>query len=327
MKTSSTGKLGYSGEEPDKEDLLSSFNELDELVDIDIEDIVSLGSVSMKDSSNIDPTDWEIIAREVVNALNREYDGVLITHGTDSMHYTSAALSFMLKGCTKTVALTGSQIAVGREGSDAPKNVYDAAKVAAYGNFGICIVFGSKIIKGTRARKTSASDTDAFDSFCSPLLGSTKEIHISDPQNKRKMCNQIKLDAKIESKVGYIKIFPGMKPEILDWYIDRGYKGIIIEGLGAGHANTITNGLSFLPGVQRATESGIPVFMCTQCNRGAVDLRYEVGEKLREAGVVGLGDMLSEVAIVKLMYVTGHYVDPEKIRSAMLENMAGEITI
>ena len=75
MKTSSTGKLGYSGQEPDKEDLLSSFNELDELVDIDIEDIVSLGSVSMKDSSNIDPTDWEIIAREVVNALNREYDG------------------------------------------------------------------------------------------------------------------------------------------------------------------------------------------------------------------------------------------------------------
>ena len=99
---------------------------------------------------------------------------VLITHGTDITYHTSAALSFMLKGCTKTVALTGSQIAVGREGSDAPKNVYDAAGLQPTAISEYALYLAQKIIKGTRAMKTSASDTDAFDSFCSPLLGSTK---------------------------------------------------------------------------------------------------------------------------------------------------------
>jgi glutamyl-tRNA(Gln) amidotransferase subunit D len=325
MKTNSTGQLSYADEEIDKDDLLARFKELHSLVDINSDDIVNLGSVSRKDSSNIDPSDWEKIAKEAADSLNRGYDGVLITHGTDSMHYTSAALSFMLKGFTKTIALTGSQIAVDEENSDAPKNIYDAANAAAYGRFGVCIVFASKIIRGTRARKTSSKAIDAFDSFCAPLLGSINDIPTQHQQEK--LQEKIEIDAKMQKKVGYIKVFPGINPDILDWYIDCDYKGIIIEGLGAGHANTDTNGLSFVPGAKRAKEAGVPVFMCTQCNGGKVDLRYEVGAKLHDAGVVGLGDMLPEVAITKLMYVTGQYKDAEIIKTAMLQNMAGEINL
>ncbi|MCL2477600.1 asparaginase [Candidatus Bathycorpusculum sp.] len=326
MQKSSTGKLTYLNNDGlEKEKILKRFENLQEFVDITADDIVNLGTISKKDSSNLDPNDWKTIATEVADSLNK-YDGVLITHGTDTMQYTSAALSFMIRNPRKTIAITGSQIDANNTKTDADKNLYDAARVAAYGDFGVCIVFSSKIIKGTRAKKTSATEIDAFESFCSPLLGKTESIQI-EHNVVRNEYREVIADTKLDTRVGHIKVFPGMNPEILECYVNKGYRGIILEGFGSGHVNVVDQKYSWLNNVVKAEKAGIPVFICTQCNRGAVDLRYEVGEKLSLAGAVGLGDMLPEVAVIKLMHVLGHYKDPVEIKKAMIENFAGEINL
>jgi L-asparaginase type I len=327
MKPSASGQFSYlNGGELEKEKLLNRFERLQEFVDIGIDDIKNLGAISEIDSSNIVPSNWVTIAKEAAAALN-SYDGVLITHGTDTMHYTSAALSFMIKNSSKTIAITGSQIAASEPNTDADKNLYDAVKVAASSNYGVCIVFASKIIRGTRAKKTSSVEFDAFESFCSPLLGKTGEIQV-----QMKSCGnmiprkRITSDSKLDTRVGHIKVFPGINPRIIKWYVEKEYKGIVIEGFGSGHANVDSEQYSFLPYIKDAKKNGVPVFICTQCNRGTVDLRlYDVGKKLKEAGAVGLGDMLPEVAVIKLMHVLAHHKNLNDIEDAMVKNLAAEI--
>ncbi|MCW4000862.1 MAG: asparaginase [Candidatus Bathyarchaeota archaeon] len=301
------------------EKLRRYFPGLDNTVDLTEDDVIKVKKTVDKDSSNLTPKDWAKIASETAAALNRGYDGVLITHGTDSMHYTSAALSFMLKGLDRTVALTGAQRPAGTVDSDAPRNVLDAARMAADGEVGVYIAFGGCFIRGVRARKVDTEKDAAFEEF---------NGHDGfKPPKKDKPYRKVECDSAMDFKVGYIKAYPGLNPEILDWYIDQSYRGIVIEGLGAGHVNSQDKACSFLPALRRAKEADIPVFMCTQCSSGAVKLVYDVGLKLAQAGVVGLGDMLGEVAVVKLMHAAAHYRTAGEIVDAMKNNMAGEIGV
>lgn len=312
-------KTGLYRPAENKGELINTFPKIFEMVDVD--------SISLfdKDSSDVVPNDWREIAKATVEPL-KKYDGVVITHGTDTMHYTSAALSFMLKNLCKPVVLTGSQIPSGEPNSDAFRNLYDACKVAGYSNVqDVCIVFNSKIIKGNRARKLRTKEADAFESINYPLLGTLDDSSKFTRRPYAKESNKIQADTKLNERVGYIRAFPGMDPEIIDWFVKEKYKGIVIEGFGSGHANTKEN--SCVSSIGNATKKGVPVFLCTQCTYGKVELKYDVGRKLKEAGAVGLGDILPEVAVVKLMYVTGHYTDPETVRKKMTQNIAGEMTL
>jgi len=286
---------------------------------------VSVRTLFLKDSSDMTPDDWKRIATETAETI-RKYDGVVITHGTDTMGYTAAALSFMLKDLGKPVVLTGAQIPISEKNSDGIQNLLDSIYTAIHGDFrDVVVVFNSKIYKGTRVKKVRIWEKDAFISPNFPVIGTVRAkegivLNVKLPKRDEKKITWA--DTKLERKIGYIKVFPGMDPSIIKWYIENEYKGIIIEGFGAGHVNTN----SFLPYIKKAIDEDIPVFMTSQCIYGEVKFKYEVGRKLEEIGVVSLRDMLPETAVVKLMYVAAHESDPEKIKKLMLTPIAGEIS-
>jgi len=321
VEDQSTGKMRPARKQDEIDQVLSKANlpQLSGIADIDISNIMN------KDSSDMVPDDWKKIARSIYDNKD-DYDGFLVTHGTDTLHYTAAALSFMLQNLNKPIVLTGAQIALTKPGSDAPKNLCDAAALASYKGFNdVSIVFNGNVIRGTRAKKVSTTSLDAFASYNHPLLGTVKDTKVSLTNYTPRPIGEPTIETTLDQKVGHLKIFPGMNPEIVDWYVENGYSGLIIEGFGSGNANTEEN--SFVPCIKKATDYEIPVFICTQCNDGKVSFAYEVGDKLAKVGAIGLYDMLPEVAVVKLMYAAGKTEYPGRLVNIMTTPLAGEMTV
>ncbi len=283
-------------------------------------------------SEDMTPKLWERIAREVAKQIESGADGVVIAHGTDTMGYTAAALSFALRDLPVPVVLVGAQRSSDRPSSDAAMNLISSVRVAGYAPFAEVVVtmHGSTsdsyclVHRGTRVRKCHTSRRDAFRSInVKPLAKVEKDriIMLTKNYRKRDKNRELVLMARFDEKVQLIKTFPGMSPEIIDILIDKGYHGIVLEGTGLGHAPRY-----ILPSIRRAIEEGIIVVMTSQCIWGRINMNvYRRGVELLKMGVIPGEDMLPETALVKLMWVLAQTRDPEEVRKMMLTNIAGEI--
>ncbi len=281
-------------------------------------------------SENMTPQNWIELAREVYDSIKKGYDGIIITHGTDTMHYTASALAFMLR-TPVPVVLVGAQRSSDRPSSDAAMNLFCAAK-AATSDLGevVVVMHGTTsddfcyIHRGVKVRKCHTSRRDAFKSINFPPLGRVDYPYGSITwfveERFRRNERQLELRDKLEDKVVLIKFFPGMKPDILDYYYDNGYRGFVLEGTGLGHVST-----TWIDTIKRIAEDSL-VVMTSQCLWGRIcDRVYDTGRYLLKAGVIEGEDMLPEVALVKVMWLLGNY-DLEEAKRLVKVNLVGEIT-
>lgn len=277
------------------------------------------------DSTLIQPEDWEIIAREVFRA-REEYDGVVITHGTDTLAYTSSMLTFMLPGIDIPVVLTGSMRPITEERSDAPRNLRTAISFALTGVPGVFVAFNDKIMLGVRASKVRALGINAFQSVNYPDVAYVKgkEVYYNIPPSSFVPKDEPGLEVHHEPRVAFIRLLPGMEPSFLDGLVFSGCKGLIIEGYGAGGLPYRRRNI-----LEKVGELAkrIPIVMTTQALYDGVDLnKYEVGRKALKAGVIPAKDMTKEATVTKLMWALGKTQNIEEIRETMLRNIAGEIS-
>jgi glutamyl-tRNA(Gln) amidotransferase subunit D len=285
-------------------------------------------------SENLRPDHWTKIAKETAKHLT-ESEGVVIAHGTDTMGYTAAALSFALQDLPHPVILTGSQRSSDRPSSDAALNLTGAVIAASKGPFAEVVVAMHRNIDdvsialhpGTQVRKTHTSRRDAFKTINADLLGEVKNREVQmlvdeSAYRHRDKKRQLRLQPKFDSKVALVKTTPGMKTDYIDTLIDKKFHGIVIEGTGLGHVPE-----KIFPAIERAHEAEIPVVMTSQCIWGRVQMRvYRTGVELVQRGVIPAEDMIPETAYVKLMWVLAETQDQTKVRELMLQNIAGEIT-
>jgi glutamyl-tRNA(Gln) amidotransferase subunit D len=288
----------------------------------------------------MDFKDWEKIARVAEKLLNdNNIQGVIITHGTDFLHYTSSALSFMLGNLNKPVVLTYSQRSIDRASSDANLNLQCSAEVAGLTDIAEVVLVGHAnsednfcyVMPGTKVRKMHSSRRDAFKVINGKPLAKVfpeKGIEILNNFNKRNNGKKAKADVKFEEKVALIKFYPGQSSDILNYYLKNKYKGIVIEMSGLGHVSTSRSRNNWVKSIKEVISKGVAVCATSQCINGRVDpLVYSNGRDILETGVIYLEDMLSETALVKLGWVLGHAdwaKSKIKIKEKMLENMHGE---
>jgi glutamyl-tRNA(Gln) amidotransferase subunit D len=290
-----------------------------------------------KMSEDMNHEDWQEIAKDVAKKLNSGERGVIVTHGTDFLHFTSAALSFFLRNLGKPVVLVGSQRSPDRGSSDANMNLVCGAIVATshMAEVGICM-HGSMsddyclFSRGTKVRKMHASRRDAFRPINEPPLAKVWPDGRMEYPNKnvRKRTDEaVELDVAFEPRVALLKAYPGSDPTIMDYLVSKGYKGFIVEAGALGHVPTNGKG-SWIPTVKKLTKDGIPVACATQTIFGRInpDVYTNLRMLYREAGAIPLEDMLSETAYIKLGWVLGHTKDLVEVRKMMLTNYAGEIT-
>ncbi|MCK5624463.1 Glu-tRNA(Gln) amidotransferase subunit GatD [Candidatus Pacearchaeota archaeon] len=286
----------------------------------------------MKGSENMDSKDWKKIAKVAEKLLNNQnIKGVIITHGTDSLHYSSAALSFFLGKLNKPVVLTYAQRSIDRASSDANLNLQCAA-LAAISDIAEVMLVGHAstnddfcyAMSGTKVRKLHTSKRDAFKvvnskPFAKISLDTITKISDYNVRNK----NKVKIDLKFEDKVALLKFYPGQDPEILDYYVKKKYKGIIIEMIGLGHVSTKEATVSWTKKLKEVIDKGLIVCGVAQAIYGRLDpLVYSTGRELLDAGIIYLEDMLAETALVKLGFVLGH--KDWDVKEKMLENLSGE---
>jgi glutamyl-tRNA(Gln) amidotransferase subunit D len=306
------------------EDLYQSVPELGEIASIKTEILLSLLS------ENIEPANWTSMAKAVAAHVKGGSQGIVITHGTDTMGYTAAALSFALRNLPVPVVLVGSQRSSDRPSSDATLNLKGAVEVAARAPFAeVCVLMhgGSSddalsIHRGTRVRKLHTSRRDAFRSVNVRPLGELRDGKTTLFGEAKGRGGSLELKATFDEDVVLIKSFPGVPGDLFDPIIHRGFHGIVLEGTGLGHVPE-----SVFNQVKRATEAGMVVVMASQCIYGRVNMNvYSTGRELLKLGVIPAEDMLPETALVKLMWVLGQTTDPKKVREMFLQNLAGEIS-
>lgn len=278
------------------------------------------------DSSNIQPEEWQIIARSVYEALP-DYDGIVITHGTDTMAYTASMLTFMLQNLDKPVVFTGSQIPIESPLSDAQSNLATALAAIDHNVEGVTIAFNHKLIRGCRAVKVRTMGFDAFESvnFLNEGEFFADGVRLLNDRVAPRG-RQCELKCNLCSDVFLLKLIPGTNPEIFERLKDMGYKGIVLETFGAGGLHYLRRDLS--SAIKRLVESGITVVVCSQCLYEKSDFSlYEVGRKVLATGALPSLDMTTEAAVTKLMWALGQTSDPNEIREIFETNYAGEITI
>lgn len=273
------------------------------------------------DSSNIQPEEWRILARAVYEAL-MQADAVVITHGTDTMAYSAAALSFMLQGVDKPVVFTGSQLPLQHPFSDGPMNLNEALLVARTAPAGVYVVFNHKIIPGTHAVKLRTTSFDAFGSVNAQLAGhiDADGAHYYHSQPPRKA--DFALRDEIDPSVFLLKLMPGTVPEVFDWIAQAGMKGVVLEAFGLGGLHYIRRNL--VDKLKMLSEKGIYTLVTTQCLYEKTDFSiYEVGRNILSNHVFSGRDMTSEAAVTKLMWVLG---DCKNRLHLLNENLCGEMS-
>ncbi len=313
-------RRGDDGYEPysSGEELLEAVPEIRSLCDVDFMPLAQL------DSADMTPECW-LKTTEAIEANYYDYDGFVITHGTDTMAFTAAALSFFLQELGKPIVLTGAQIPMDVMGSDARANLVNAFRVATSNLAEVVIVFGTKIIRGTRARKISAFSLEAFESINVPPLGEIGlTIRLSSQARRRSRNRMLLVQKTLEPRVGLLNVYPGMDSELIRHAIDT-HAGLIILGYGAGTIPTGTKG-GIIPALEYAHEKRKPIVLGTQCLRGNANPElYRVGKAALRAGVIPMVDMTPEAALVKLMWILGFTGDARLIHSMILKNYVGEI--
>jgi glutamyl-tRNA(Gln) amidotransferase subunit D len=318
----------------DAEEILNIAPEIKELCNV-----VKIEKPFMKWSENMSFTDWKKLAETCEKLLNDdEIDGLIITQGTDFIHYTSAALSFFLQNLNKPLAITYSQRSIDRGSTDAALNltcaakyaISDIAEVALIGhkdeNDNVCLA-----MPGTKVRKLHTSRRDAFKVVNADPIAeiSEEKFDILREFNARSK-NKLKLDAKYSDKVVSIKITPGQDPEILEFYKKLGYQGIVLEITGIGQIPAQDAKFNWLPKIKKAIDGGMTICATPQTIFGRLNPNvYSAGRDLQKTGIIFLEDMLTETALVKLGWVLGHKTwatDKEKTKQKMLENISNEFS-
>ncbi len=282
-------------------------------------------------SEHIDADHWNIIAEKTEKEIIAGFDGIIVAHGTDTMGYTSAALSFALSSSPIPVILVGSQRSTDRPSSDAALNLIGAVAtitkipfsgvyVAMHGSTSDTII---AIHRGTRVRKNHTSRRDAFESIdVSPVsfFKDGKVEILNEDLPLKDSSRQFKARCKFEKAVALIKFHPSFNHNLIDHLVDSGYRGIIFEGTGLGHLSE-----DCYQSINVAVKRGLLVGMTSQCIWGRVNLAiYDSGRDLLNCGVIPLDGMLSETALVKMMWALGNTKSKKEAERLMLENIAGE---
>lgn len=279
------------------------------------------------DSSNMQPEEWKVIASEVYKSM-KLYDGIIITHGTDTMAYTASMLSFMIQNPNLPIVFTGSQLPITHPLTDAILNLRCALEMAKSGVNGVYIAFDRKIILGCRAVKVRTSGFTAFESINFHSVGKINSNGLIIQSEYLNNCNSLepKLNTKIETNVFLLKLTPTTDPKIIDILIDSGVKGIVIEAYGAGGISYIRR--DYVSKIAYATSKGIPIVVCSQCLYESSNFKiYEVGNKAIQNGAIEALDMTTESAVCKLMYALGQSNNLDKIRKIFSTPIAKEINI
>jgi len=276
-------------------EILAQVPELNTLAKISVQDLCLI------DSSNLEPEYWSRWA-EVIGDNYNDYDGFVLSHGTDTMAYTSSALTHMLINLGKPVVLTGAQVPLSLSNTDARSNLQLAFTIAVSGLPGVFIAFGNKVIKGDCAKKIFSKNFNAFESVNeTPVLFFSKS-GMKKNLPDRQIVGGFRVENKMEAKVMAITVTPGLKPAIIDFAVEKGYKGIVLELYGAGGINTEKN--DFLPAIRRALKKGVKIVCVSQCLFDGVDLSlYPMGILAAQAGVESGAGMTLEAALTKLMWI------------------------
>ena len=297
--------------------------------------VLKIETPFMKFSEEMNFKDWQKLAKLCEKLLNdSNIRGVVITHGTDFLHYTSAALSFMLGKLNKPVVLTYSQRSIDRASSDANLNLICSSIIAGISDIAEVVLVGHansednfcNVMPGTKVRKLHTSRRDAFKVVNGKSIARVYpngNLEILSSFNKRGDVKKAKCLKNFEEKVALIKFYPGQSPDILDFYYGKKYKGIVLELSGIGNSSE-----SWIKKIRTLSGKGMIFCGTSQCINGRVDgLVYSNGRKLIDAGVIYLGDMLSETALVKLGWVLGNkewMKSKNLIKEKMLQNILGE---
>jgi glutamyl-tRNA(Gln) amidotransferase subunit D len=310
------------------EELLEVIPEAGEVASIDVEIIMSILS------ENMEPGYWERIAEAIYRSMVSSYDGIVVTHGTDTMGYTASAIAFAIQDMRTPVVFVGSQRSSDRPSTDAAINFIGALIAASKAPFAESVVAMHintsdteiAIHRGTRVRKMHTSRRDAFQSINARPIAVVdpyrRSIRIIDNSYRPRSKGEPRLVNGFERKVALIYSYPGIEPEIIEMLIDKKYRGIVIAGTGFGHVPE-----KLIPTLKRATEEGIPVAITSQTLHGRVNLMvYTTGREMLRAGVIPCEDMLPETAYVKLSWILKRTKELDEVRKLMLTNIAGEIS-
>jgi len=308
-------------------DLYSVVPELSKIAVIDTEILFSLFS------ENITARHWSEIAKSIAKHIEKGVNGVVIAHGTDTMAYTSAALSFALQDLPVPIIMVGSQRSADRPSSDVATNLIGAVTAAAHAPFAEVALamhetMSDKSIvfhRGTKVRKCHTSRRDTFESVnASPIarIENGQIQMLTENYHKRNSARKAVVKPDFDEKVALIKFHPNFNPQIIDWYVNEGYKGIVLEGTGLGHVGNYC-----LESIRKAITKDVIVAMASQCVWGRVDMNvYDQGRDLLAMGVIPLEDMLAETALVKLMWIFGQAKKTDEAKKLLIRNIANEIS-
>ena len=308
-------------------DLYGVVPELADVAQVDTEIIFSLYS------ENITQKHWSELAQTVAKRIEQGVDGIVIAHGTDTMAYTSAALSFALQNLPVPVILVGAQRSSDRPSSDAATNLIGAVKAAGEAPFaevGLAMhetVSDTTIIvhRGAKVRKCHTSRRDTFKSINGFPIAKVKDLQVTmqtDQYQRRDAKKKLVLKPNFSEKVALVKFYPGLDPAIIDFYVEKGMKGILLEGSGLGHVSKFC-----FDAVKNAVVKGVVVALASQCIWGRVNMNvYDTGRDLLSFGVVPLDDMFPETGLVKLMWALGQTDDAEEAKNFLKNNIAGEFS-
>ncbi len=306
-------------------DLYGVVPELADVAQVDTEIVYSIYS------ENLTQKNWCELAQKVAERIEQGVDGIVIAHGTDTMAYTSAALSFALQNLPVPVIVVGAQRSSDRPSSDAATNLIGAVKAAGEAPFaevGLAMhetISDIAIIvhRGAKVRKCHTSRRDTFKSINGFPIAKVKNLQVTmetDQYQRRDPKKKLVLKPNFSDKVALVKFYPGIDPEIIDFYVEKGFKGILLEGSGLGHVSKFC-----FDAIKNAVAKGVVVALASQCIWGRVNMNvYDTGRDLLSFGVVPLDDMFPETGLVKLMWALGQTSDPKEAIKLLKTNIAGE---
>ncbi len=278
------------------------------------------------DSTNMQPDHWLLIARSIEEHYD-QYDGFVVCHGTDTMAYTAAALSYLIQDSPKPIVITGAQKPIDMENTDARMNLADSLLFASCPKaHGVNLVFDGKVIAGTRGKKERTKSYNAFSSINFPYIATVQEDHVifylDDKEQKER---NVRFSLTMNSNVGLLKLIPSMDAGLLN-YMAEHYDGVIIESFGVGGLPSYESG-DYRQAIDKWTSMGKTVIMTTQVtNEGSNMSVYEVGKKMkRDFGLLEAYDMTLEAAVTKLMWILGQTRDPKKIRELFYRTINRDI--
>ena len=306
-------------------ELYEAVPEIAEIADVDAEVLFS------EYSENLQPEHWLEIAKKVDSVVDSDYAGIIIAHGTDTMHYSSAFLSFALSGFKKPITLVGSQRSSDRPSTDAALNLIAAAKfIVKTTSTGVFVVMHHNESDdaiachfGTRVRKNHTSKRSAFQTIgTEPAFIIYEDKILKNTQKEFFDVNDYNPKINLNKKVALVKYHPGFDSEIIESLIKLQYRAIIFEGTGLGHV-----GKTMYDSIRKAKESGMFLGMTSQCIDGRVSMTvYESGRDLLDMGIIPLENMIPEVALVKAMWVSGNSKSYDEMKKMMLENYSSEFS-